>query len=247
LPSHATVNQAPSGERALRGEGFSKSFFGRPEVLKSASVWATQGRITGLFGRNGSGKTTLLRCMLGLTEATCGVTHFLGEATERPRLRRLARRGLFYLPDRHLLPRSLRFGDMVKAVEWAHGPSPTRAAIFNRLGVEALERRWASQLSGGEQRRCEWALALLSRPTCVVADEPLAGVTPKDQLLVARVVRELAAGGCAVVVTGHEVTELLELVDEVVWMTAGTTHGLGSSAQARAHDQFRREYLGPRT
>lgn len=232
-------------ERTLRADGFGKSF-GRRQILKSAGVWATAGRITVLLGRNGSGKTTLIRCMLGLAEATSGVTHFLGEATERPRLRKLARRGLFFLPDRQFLPRSLRFGDMVSAVEWAHGSASDRDAVFDRLGIGRFDRRRASQLSGGEQRRCEWALALLSRPRCVIADEPLAGVTPRDQALITDVLRELTEKGCAVLVTGHEVAELLEVADEVVWMTGGTTHGLGTSAQARAHDQFRREYLGPR-
>ena len=46
------------------------------------------------------------------------------------------------------------------------------------------------------------------------------------------------------VVAGHEVPELLALADEVIWMTAGTTHGLGSPAAAVTRDQFRREYLG---
>jgi ABC-type lipopolysaccharide export system ATPase subunit len=62
---------------------------------------------------------------------------------------------------------------------------------------------------------------------------------------IAPVLRRLAARGCALVVTGHEVPELLTLADEVVWMTAGTTHGLGTAAQAAVHEQFRREYLGP--
>ncbi len=230
-------------DRLLRAEGFSKAFRGKT-VLKSASVWATAGRVTALLGRNGSGKSTLLRCMLGLMEAHSGVTSFDGIAEERPRLRRLARRGLFFLPDRNLLPRSLRFGQVLRAVESAHGVSGDRARTLSQFGIEGLERRRVSQLSGGERRRCEWALALLSGPRCIVADEPLAGVQPNDRSLIADAMREAAAGGCAFVVTGHEVPELLDLADEVVWMVAGTTHGLGTPADAQAHGQFRREYLG---
>jgi ABC-type multidrug transport system ATPase subunit len=233
-----------TGDRLLRAEGYGKSF-GRNVVLKSASLWATSGSITVLLGSNGSGKTTLLRCMLGVTRADFGVTHFQGLATERPRLRRLARQGLFYLPDRHFLPRALRFGAMMRAVEACRGTNPARAAILERLGISGLEQHKIHQMSGGEQRRCEWGLALLSRPTCLVADEPLAGVTPRDQELVGRLLRDAAESGCAVIVTGHEVHELLALGDEIVWMAAGTTHGLGSASQARAHQQFRREYLGP--
>ena len=56
-----------------------------------------------------------------------------------------------------------------------------------------------------------------------------------------------AGPGAAIVLTGHEVPDLLALADDVVWLTAGTTHGLGSPAAAITHDQFRREYLGPGT
>ena len=243
-----TANSTARGghaDRVFRAEGFTKGF-GRTDVLKSASLWATAGRVSVLFGRNGSGKSTLLRCMLGLAVAETGVTHFGGLASERPKLRRLARRGLFYLPDRAFLPRTLRFGTAVGAVEAAHGPCPNREQIFERLGVGTWADRRPSELSGGEQRRCEWALALLSQPSCIVADEPLAGVTPKDQVLVCAVVREAASRGCAVIVTGHEVEQLLNLGDEIVWMTSGTTHGLGAPANALKHEQFRREYLGPR-
>jgi ABC-type branched-subunit amino acid transport system ATPase component len=50
--------------------------------------------------------------------------------------------------------------------------------------------------------------------------------------------------GTAVVLTGHEIQTLLPFADEVVWTVAGTTHHLGSPAEARANDAFRREYLG---
>ena len=51
--------------------------------------------------------------------------------------------------------------------------------------------------------------------------------------------------GCAVVISGHEVHTLLDVADRITWCTAGTTDELGSPADARAHEAFRREYLGP--
>ena len=55
---------------------------------------------------------------------------------------------------------------------------------------------------------------------------------------------ELAAGGAAVVITGHEVSALLDAADHVTWCTSGTTYELGPPATATRHDQFRRDYLG---
>ena len=79
-----------------------------------------------------------------------------------------------------------------------------------------------------------------------MADEPFLDLSPKDSGHCADVLRNMARDGAAILVTGHEVDVLLDLADDIVWMTAGTTHALGSPADARDHDQFKQEYLGAR-
>jgi ABC-type multidrug transport system ATPase subunit len=213
-------------------------------VLKAATVWATPGRVTLVLGRNGSGKSTLLRCALGMMRADEGIVRFFGNVYLRPRLWRFASRGLFYLPDRGLLSRRMRFGEQVGLFERRFGVKGGKE-IAERVGAQGLLDVYPGQMSGGEERRCEISLAMTRRPRCLIADEPLAEIEPKDRWLVAEGLRDLAQNGSAVLLTGHEVEDLLEIADEVIWMTAGTTHGLGSAAEARAHGQFRREYLGP--
>jgi ABC-type lipopolysaccharide export system ATPase subunit len=80
----------------------------------------------------------------------------------------------------------------------------------------------------------------------LIADEPYRGIAPVDHERLTGLFRALAADGCAVVVTGHEVSSLLGAADHVTWCTSGTTYELGPPDQACAHDGFRREYLGPR-
>jgi ABC-type multidrug transport system ATPase subunit len=214
------------------------------EVLKAATVWAEAGQVTVLLGRNGCGKTTLIRSALGQCRLDYGVVRFADQVYERPRLPTLARRGLFYLPDRGLL--SWR-----RTVDWhirAMSQSvrhPLDLESIAWLDIEPLRRKTAKKMSGGERRRVEVGLALLRRPYCLLADEPLAEVSPADRQRVAQGIRELAGHGCAVLVTGHEVDDLLDLADIVVWMVGGTTHWLGTPAQARSHAQFRLDYLGP--
>ena len=58
--------------------------------------------------------------------------------------------------------------------------------------------------------------------------------------------RALARDGAGVLVTGHSVEDLLQLADDVIWMVGGTTHHVGTPAQARAHFQLRKDYLGGR-
>jgi len=197
-----------------------------------------------VLGRNGSGKTTLLRCALGLLRADEGVVRFLGNVYVRPRLSRLASRGLFYLPDRGLLSRRMRFREQLELLQRRFRVSGGEE-VAERLGVYGSLDVHPGRMSGGEERRCELTLALTRRPRCLIADEPLTEIEPKDRWQMARELRDLARQGAAVLLTGHEVVDLLEIADDVIWITAGTTHGLGSADEARAHGQFRREYLGP--
>jgi ABC-type lipopolysaccharide export system ATPase subunit len=151
---------------------------------------------------------------------------------------------LFYLPDRNLLSRRLTIRQQILAAEWHFGNDRT-SAIIERLELGPRLDRNAVQLSGGERRRADIALAWICAPRCLLADEPFAGIDPADRELIGQVLLELAREGCALVVSGHEVPHLLETADDVVWMTSGTTHGLGAPEVAVRNDQFQREYLGP--
>lgn len=218
--------------------------FGDREVLKSASVWAAPGRITVIMGRNGSGKTTLLKASLGLAPMAYGSTWFDGEFFLRPRLSRLARGGLFFQPATQVLSRrhSLRWHfealrrQIGQAFPWE---------ILEDLRLDTILDQTPFEISGGEARKACIALALARRPRCLLADEPLSGIAPRDQERVATRILALAESGTAIVATGHEVGPLLELAHDVVWLVGGTTHGLGTPEAARSQAQFCREYLGP--
>jgi ABC-type multidrug transport system ATPase subunit len=218
--------------------------FGRRSVLKAASVWARPGSVTVVLGRNGCGKSTLLRIGAGVLAPDAGTVHYAGVVYRRPRLHVLARQGLFFLPDRNLLSSRWTVRQHVEAFAWRFGDAGAAPALA-ALGLEERLDQRPAELSGGERRRAELALAMMRRPRCLLADEPFAGINPSDGEVLAAGLREMAGEGCAIVVTGHEVPELLELADSVVWMVAGTTHGLGTAAEALSHSQFRREYLGP--
>ncbi len=226
----------------LVADSVGKAFGGRA-VLKSASLWLHAGTVTALMGRNGAGKSTLIRIAVGLLAPDYGAIRFRDRIYARTRLHVLARQGLFYLPERSLLSRAFTLADHARAF----APRASRAEIeaaAEHLGIAHVLDRYPHELSGGERRRADLALALLRKPACLVADELFLGVTPKDAELFGTAIRRLAdQDGCAVLVTGHEVHTVLDVADDVAWLTAGTTHALGAPQAARAHDQFRREYL----
>jgi ABC-type multidrug transport system ATPase subunit len=216
--------------------------FGSRTVLNAATLWARRGCITVVLGRNGSGKSTLLRVAAGLQQPDQGVVIFAGHPHVRPRLCQLGLAGLFYVPERGLLMRNATVRAHFTALVRRFGGDP--APHLQLLQLEDLLDRMPDSLSGGERRRAEVALALTRDPVCLLADEPLMGIAPRDAELLGAAFRTLAQRGCGVVVTGHEVATLLDFADEVIWLTAGTTHSLGTPAEALRHWQFRREYLG---
>ncbi len=230
----------------LEVDSVARSFLGR-KVLEAASLRAQTGVVTVLVGRNGCGKTTLLRIATGRLAADSGFVRYDGRTHLHPRLVRLARLGLLYIPDRDLLSSAFTVGQQLELAWRTYGrtagaPEPTEAA--DRAGVGELVDRRPQALSEGERRRAELALALVRGPRCLLADEPFRHLTPLDAAAVGAAIRDLAARGCAVVVTGHEVPFLFEYADQVTWCTSGTTYELGTPAQARSDRRFCAEYLG---
>jgi lipopolysaccharide export system ATP-binding protein len=220
--------------------------FGARKVLTSAYFDALPGSVTALVGRNGAGKSTLMKIAAGWLRADHGTIEFRGERHLHPRPGKLARDGLFYLPvDRSILSPVFTLSQHLDALEARFGPRD-RASVLERLRIAHLAATPCAALSGGERRRAELAVGLLRQPACLLLDEPFHGIDPRDAEVVLAAVAGIAAAGCAVVVSGHEMGWLLPLADRVVWVYQGTTRPLGTRDEAAAHWEFRREYLGAR-
>ena len=226
----------------LTADCVGKTFRGR-RVLTSATLRAVPGELRVLFGRNGAGKSTLLKIAAGLLRPDTGVIHFDGRSYLAVSLRRLAARGLFYIPDHNLLSPAFTVRRQLEMIQRRFGGMQSSEAAA-QVGVERAIDRRPFALSTGELRRAELAAALVRRPLCLLADEPFRNVTPRDAEDIADGLRRIARTGAAVVVTGHETSTLLGAADHVAWCTNGTTYELGSPATALQHERFAREYLG---
>jgi ABC-type multidrug transport system ATPase subunit len=218
--------------------------FGERRVLSAGTLRAECGQVRVILGRNGVGKSTLIKIAAGWIAADSGVVHFRGQAHLSRNHASLARDGLFYLPDHDLLSQAYSLRRQLHFFSDRFGRRSVSEASELANVAHLLDRR-PYQLSGGELRRAELALALIRRPECLLADEPYRGIAPVDHDFLTRLFRTLANDDCAVVVTGHEVPTLLEAADHVTWCVAGTTYELGPPATARMHEEFRRGYLGP--
>lgn len=225
----------------LLAESIGKSF-GTQRVLSSARLEAIAGTITLVAGRNGVGKTTLFRIVAGTLAADSGFVRFAGRTFERPKLHRLARMGLFYLPDRNLFAPFVPLRSQLQAIIRRFGAGTIDIAV-EQLGIDDLLDYMPRDFSGGELRRSELAAVCIRRPICLVADEPLRGIDPRDTVLILEFLRTLSAAGCAVVISGHDVAPLMDVATNVVWVTAGTTYILGDPACAANNEHFRKDYM----
>ena len=230
----------------LEADSIGKSY-GSRRVLASASLRASAGSVTALVGANGAGKSTLLAVAAGWRRADTGIVRFDGVSYLSARLATLAGCGMFYLPDRAILSPGITLRRQLDAIRRRFGSAASAEAVAGDLGLSECLDALPPRLSGGERRRAELALAVIRRPKCLLADEPYRGISPLDAETITAVFRRLAAGGCAVVASGHEVGVLFESADRVVWCADGTTAEYASPALAQADWRFQQGYLGPET
>jgi ABC-type multidrug transport system ATPase subunit len=219
--------------------------FGDRWVLRSASLRAQPGELRALVGRNGAGKSTLLRIAAGLLIPDSGTVHYDARPRIPARLSALAREGLFLLPDHDQLSSAFTLRVHLDFVR-PRSARPDETEIIETLGLARHLGAKPHELSSGERRRAELAVAWIRRPRCLLADEPLRNIAPIDGELVLQVLRRMAVEGCAVIVTGHEVSALMAAVHHVTWCTDGSTYELGPPFMARNDDRFRTMYLGTR-
>jgi lipopolysaccharide export system ATP-binding protein len=226
----------------LAAESISKSF-GHLRVLTAARLSVPAGGITLLAGRNGSGKSTLMRICAGRLAPDQGNVRLDERIWTRAWLHTLARLGVFYMPDRDLLSPARTVRSHMQVLQQRYGENRSIGEVAELLKVTHCLDGKPHEISGGERRRAEIAMALVRTPRCLLADEPLRGIDPADRSVILGALRQLADSGTAVLVSGHEMSDLLDVADQVTWVTSGTTYELGSGTAAMRHERFRREYL----
>jgi zinc/manganese transport system ATP-binding protein len=210
----------------LRVEDVSASLGGR-RVLDRVSFSVEAGGFCGLIGSNGAGKTTLLRVILGLVAPTSGQVVVAGQAQSR----RSPQIG--YVPQKIAFDADmpLRARDLVGLGLDGHRFGIGRPTAARRVAVDAMldavgATRFADarvgNLSGGEQQRVMIAQALISRPSLLLLDEPLANLDIRSaDEVVELLTRVTAEQRVAVLLSAHDMNPLLPVMDQVVYLAEG--------------------------
>ena len=199
------------------------------DALRGLDLTIRSGELVALLGANGAGKTTAVRTLLGLTSPTSGEVRVFGLDPRHAATR--VRIGAMLQIAR--VPETLRVCEHVQLFS-SYYPSPLPfARIIEAAGLQGLERRKFGQLSGGQQKRVLFALAICGDPDLLILDEPTAGLDVEARRALWKQIRAFTARGRSVLLTTHYLAEAEALADRVVVLHGGVVVREGTPRDVR--------------
>jgi ABC-2 type transport system ATP-binding protein len=216
--------------------------YGPVDAVKGLSFAVEPGEVYGLLGPNGAGKTTTVEILEGYRRRSSGEVWVLGHDPER-RDRRLQERVGIVLQSCGFYPR-VTVREAVEHFAKAYPAPRDPAETVALVGLEEKSDARTSQLSGGQRRRLDLALALIGDPELVFLDEPTTGFDPAARRTAWNAVLRLKELGKTVVLTTHYLEEAQALADRVAIVKDGRIVAEGPPAELRpGTSSYRVSYL----
>jgi ABC-2 type transport system ATP-binding protein len=237
MNNHHLITAHDVRRRYGGGQGF--------DAVRGVSLSVRRGELFALLGTNGAGKTSLMELLEGLSPPTSGTVRVLGQDPHRSRRRVRPRIGIMLQEGG--FPADLTVTETVRM--WA-GTLTRPRPVAEALELVDLQHRsqvMVKQLSGGERRRLDLAVALLGQPEVLFLDEPTTGLDPQSRRGVWHLVRNLLQGGTTIVLTTHYLQEVEELADRLAIMHAGTIVRTGTPAEVASSQPARITFKLPAT
>ena len=213
---------ASAPEAVLRVQRLCKRY-GSTGAVDEVAFSVRPGEIVGLLGPNGAGKTTTINMVLGILQPSSGAIEIEGIALSQQRSRALAHTNFAAvyatLPGNLTVYQNLRFFSLIYNVADSHARIEQ---LLEEFDLQALRTRRCGLLSSGEQTRLALAKALLNRPRLLLLDEPTASLDPSAAALIREHIRALATErGCGILWTSHNMYEVEEVCDRVLFLSRG--------------------------
>ena len=242
----------------LQVEGVSKSF-GALAALTDVSLTVSAGEVVSVIGPNGAGKSTLFNVITGLHGATGGRVLFDGQVITGRAPEAVNRLGLaktFQITN--VFP-GISVYENVRVAAQSRAPEAGRftslwrrpdveGAVMELLvafGLEGRRDETAQNLSHGEQRYLEICLALATKPTLLLLDEPTAGMTPGETRDATALIRRMAlARGLTLLLIEHDMSVVMGISDRVAVLHFGQKIAEGPPEAIRTNPQVIEAYLG---
>lgn len=223
--------------------------YGDFRAVDELTIGVRDGEIAGLLGPNGAGKTSSFYMIVGLLKPKSGRVELDGVDITSRSLDQRARAGIAYLPQEASAFRELSVEDNFRAVlEFQDLSREKRTEITENLisdmGLSSVRKSKARVLSGGERRRLEIGRSLAISPKFLLLDEPFAGIDPKQVGELKSLICSLKNRGIGILITDHNVHELLDVVDHATIIFEGRALKTGVARDIVDDPDVRRHYLG---
>jgi len=210
--------------------------YARQVALDGVDLDLRPGELLALLGPNGAGKTTAIGLLLGLLAADAGEVSLFGRNPQDLD----ARREVGLMLQTAGIADTLSVAELLDLTRSYYANPRSVADCVALAGLDGLLGRRYGKLSGGQQRRVQFALALCGRPRLLFLDEPTTGLDIESRQRLWSAIRELVGQGCSVLLTTHYLEEAESLADRVVVLNNGRVVAEGSVQDVRAHVSQRR-------
>lgn len=196
--------------------------FGKFEVLQNINLSCKKGECIALIGPNGCGKTTLIKSILGMVLPDSGTIQFnglniLGEYAYREKIG--------YMPQIGRYPDNMTIGQIIEMIKKIRNSSDNLDEdLLQDFELEKMFDKQMRTLSGGTTQKVSAVLAFLFNPDVLILDEPTAGLDPlASEVLKEKIIKEKEKGKL-ILITSHLLSELDDLITEIIFMQEGKVH-----------------------
>jgi len=195
--------------------------FGKLKALDNVSATCLKGECIALIGPNGSGKTTLIKSILGMVVPNSGFITFNGKNILHDWL---YREQVGYMPQIGKYPDNMTIRQvisMMKDIRRKTRAEDLDEELIYSLGIDKVLDKRMRTLSGGTRQKVSATLAFLFKPDVLILEEPTAGLDPvASEILKEKIIREKGKGKL-VLITSHILSDLDDLITEVIYMQEG--------------------------
>lgn len=193
--------------------------FGKVYALNDVSVTCSKGESIALIGPNASGKTTFIKCILGMVVPEKGSIDFDNKSIAN---NWHYRNRIGYMPQIGRYPDNMTIAQVFNLMKDVRKPiGAADEELIKSFALESIIQKRMRTLSGGTRQKVSASLAFLFNPDVLILDEPTAGLDPvSSEILKEKIIKEKAKGKL-ILITSHVLSELDDIVSEVIYMQEG--------------------------
>ena len=249
--------EKPDQKLALTVSSVSKSF-GGVQAVRAASLSVPVGERRALIGPNGAGKTTLFNLIAGELSVDKGSIQIFGEDITKKSVQERAKKGLgrtyqisqlflnltveenLFLAGTANRNKEFQFfrywRNLKKDREWV-------IQVAEQVGLTAFLENKVSEISHGLQRQLEVGIAMAMRPRLIMLDEPAAGLSPSERIILTGLIKKLPRDVTLVLIE-HDMEIVLEIAEQITVLNHGIVIAEGSPSEIKGNQEVQKVYLG---